>query len=206
MEVLKDAGLGTVATVGRSTAATVSNGGGGGSSTSADDTDGPWVNIATASTLNKVSVVNDLTAVVRTDWNPEMYARIKTGATITLVRYWVGFFSADPSASATPAVHYAAFRFDTSASDANWQFCTATGTATQTCTNTTIAVTASTAYSLWVTCTSTTCLGYVDGVLRATNTTNLPTSTQTMGYNASMTTLSAAARSILFGRFTILAK
>jgi hypothetical protein len=203
MGVLANGGTGTVTTVGTPAAPTVSAGTGG-TILGVLDGNGPWVELTTGATAGRVAVVNG-SSIAELDWNPELYGRIRTGPDIPNVRYWVGWFSGDPSGSATPAfTELAAFRFEAGV-DTNWQFCTG-NPGGQTCTDTTVAVAASTAYSLWVTCDGSQCLGYVTGVLRATHTTNLPPAFITMGERASMTNLAAAARSFLFGRFTILHK
>lgn len=48
----------------------------------------------------------------------------------TVLRYWVGLFSADPMASGAPALNFVGFRFDTSLSDVNWKCVNGNGAST----------------------------------------------------------------------------
>jgi hypothetical protein len=141
---------------------------------------------------------------VRRDWNPEFYSRIKTGASVNDIRYWVGLFSGTPVASPTPlAVSLAAFRFDTGAADPRWQFCTGAGGALS-CTDTGIGIAVSTAYTLAVTCGASACVGSINGSVVATNTANLPAANTNLFYHTSITPLANGDYSFLFGRVTIL--
>jgi hypothetical protein len=200
MDVLKNIAGTTLTNLGFAAAPTVTAS----STASSDDADGPWLSITTSTANGNDAVITNF-SVLRRDWDPEFYTRVKTPATITNLRYWIGLFSADPTGSATPAVHAAGFRFDTGVPDTKWQFCTGDGTTTA-CTDTGVTVSASTAYTLGVTCSASDCKGYVNGTLSATRTTNLPGATTTIGYNVSASNLSAAAHSLLFGRLTVLHK
>lgn len=59
-------------------------------------------------------------AEVRSDWSPIYCVVIKTDATITNVRFWVGFLSATLTNADDQTGAYAAFRFSTVAGDAGW--------------------------------------------------------------------------------------
>lgn len=179
---------------------------GAGSTTAALDADGTWIILNPGNTSGNDEIISNF-SVLRRDWNPEVYIRVKTPAATANSRYWVGLFQSDPTGAATNnTINSAAFRFDTGVPDTNWQFCTSDGT-TQACSDTGVAVSTSTAYSLWVICSASDCKGYVNGVLKATRTTNLPTATQTMGYNVSVSSLSGGSgKALHFNRLTILHK
>jgi hypothetical protein len=204
MEVLSNFNAATLTGVG--VAAPSVSGTGGTVSAGTPDADGNWINLNPGNSSGNDAIYANY-SLLRRDWLPEIYIRIKTPAATASSRYWVGFFSADPSGAATNnTIHSAAFRFDTSASDTNWQFCTGDGT-TQACTDTSVAVTASTAYSLWVICSASDCKGYINGVLKATRNTNLPGSTTTVGYAVAVSSLAnGSGKSLSFGRVTILHK
>jgi hypothetical protein len=121
MEVLKNAGAATVTAVGLAASptltATVSNG---------DDATTAWLTHTTGSGNGNASgVISATFTILQSSWSPQYYTNVKSGATITNIRYWVGLFSASPDSSAAPAAtSLVAFRFDTSVPDTNWQFCT----------------------------------------------------------------------------------
>lgn len=128
-------------------------------------------------------------------------AWIKTGADITNVRYWIGMFSATPMASATPAVHATAFRYDTGADGtAFWRIVTIDGTTTN-AQVTTQAIAANTAYRLrilWMAGTNTVRF-YVNDVEIGNSVANLPTTTQNMGHVEQVRTLTTASKVIRIG-------
>jgi hypothetical protein len=104
-----------------------------GTGTNADDSTGPYVRWTTSTTINTDAGQPFTPATVfgRASWGAEFRANIKIGATLTNARYFVGLFSADPMASADPAVHAAAFRYDTVADGtAFWRLYSNDGTTT----------------------------------------------------------------------------
>jgi len=141
--------------------------------------------------------------------NPVVEIAMRTAAAITVVRTWSGMFSGDPMASDTPALHYMAFRYSP-ASDgtAFWRCVSDNGSGTPTVTVTTHAFTATTSYRLRVVCDAggSQIRFYINGILRATHTTTLPTNTQDLGYVHKVRTLEAVAKGIRFGRLSILQK
>lgn len=134
-------------------------------------------------------------------YEPFYDASVRASADISSQRWWVGLFSATPMASATPAVSYAAFRYDTGAGDANWQCVTDNGSGVPTVTNSTVAVTGTTSYRLRIVILtgSGTVLFFINGVLRATHTTTLPAVTTDLGHVEQLRNLVAAARSMRVG-------
>jgi hypothetical protein len=128
-----------------------------------------------------------------------------TNTVITNLRSWVGVFSGDPRSSATPAVHLMGFRYDTAVDGTTWQAVTDNGSGTPTVTNTTVTFSATTSYRLRIVVdgAGANVRFYINGILRATHTTTLPTTTQDLGYCASVQTTDAVAKGIRFGRLYI---
>ena len=176
--------------------------------TNADDADASWLNHSTSTTSGNASgLLSSAYTYVRRDWEAEYVALVKTDATlITSIRYWVGMFSGSVDASSMPAVHLAAFRYDTGTDGtAYWRAC-ASNASTNTVVTTSVAVVANTVYLMRIVCSNVTndIRYYINGVLVATISTNLPTSSQLMGYGMRVTTLSAAARNLKWSRCHIL--
>lgn len=200
MQTLKTAGGSTLEQVGYSSTITTT----GASVANADGADGPWVSYVTGTTSGNSGGATSVYTLMRRDWTIDFVARVQLGALVTSVRYWVGMFSATPVASATPAIHLAAFRYDTTADGtAFWVCATDDGGAAPTTTTTANAISAGGVYTLRVRADSTDVRFFIDGVLVATHTTNLPTATQLMGWSHHVTTLSNAARTLQFGRNAI---
>lgn len=129
-------------------------------------------------------------------------AYIKTGADIANVRYWMGMFSATPMAAADPAVHAAAFRYDTGVDGtAFWRAYTNDAVTTGTVTTTTTAIAINTTYRLrivWAVGTATVRF-FINGVSVASHTTDLPTTTQNLGHVEQIQNLAAANKVIRIG-------
>jgi len=139
---------------------------------------------------------------------PEVISYIRTDlSSVTSVRYWCGWASADPAQSATPLSALAAFRYDSTVdTDGNWRAVTSTGNsvAQTSVTNTGIPVTAGGRYRLRVLTTPDVAQFYIDNVLVATHTTNLPPAAATIGWCCFVTTLASARRSILWSRTAVM--
>ncbi len=90
------------------------------------------------------------------------------------------------------------FRFDTGLSDTTWQAVSSDGT-TASATDTTITVAAATTYALLVDAqiSAGTCRYYVDGVLKVSKATNLPTGSTALGIQQSVVTRTNAARTFV---------
>jgi hypothetical protein len=204
MAVYVNPGAATITTLGLAAAPTLTA-----TASSADSTDGPWMNHATTNvSANPSGVVSAAFTILRRDWEPEYGTTIKTDpTTIANTRIWVGMFSASPDASATPAVHIAAFRYDTGADGtAFWRCVTDNASGAPTVTTTTTAIAANTKYTLRI---RTTNAGgghvyfYINEVLVADHTLKLPTSTQLMGYGNRIVTLTTAIRNLKWGRIEV---
>lgn len=147
----------------------------------------------------------------RRNRNPVFDDAMRTAATASLAvqRTWIGLFSADPMASDTPAVHLAAFRYSPATdTTAFWRCVTDNGSGTPTVTTTTQSIGSTTSYRLRIVCDAggSAIRFYINGILYATHTATLPTSTQDLGYVHKVRTLEAVAKSIRFGRICILQK
>jgi hypothetical protein len=180
-----------------------------GTATNVHVTDGAqWLNYASGIVANDEGGLASLFSMTRFDRRPIFDSAIRTGGVITVSRIWCGLFSADPMASATPAVHLMAFRRDTSAGDANWQAVTDNGSGTPTVTNTgiTVAIDQSNRFSIVVDSAGANVRFYIDEVLVATHTTTLPGATTNLGYVHKIRTLEAVAKSIRFSKLLITEK
>lgn len=157
-------------------------------STAAIDSDAGWLSSAFSQTQRIYRYTHDM-------W-------VKTGGAITTSRIWMGMFSATPMAAADPAIHAAAFRYDTVADGtAFWRTYTNDGTTTGTVTVTTTAIAVDTAYRLrivWAVGTATVRF-YINGVNVANHTTDLPTTTQNLGHVEQIRALAAASRIVRIG-------
>ena len=118
------------------------------------------------------------------DW----FIKLKIRSIASPTRYWIGF-SDQTSTNAetvffsnTPAANFVGFRFSTSAGDSNLQAVCQTGSSTQTIVNTGIAPNTSTPQILEVvpTASGRTITFYINGVLVATISTNVPTNSVAM--------------------------
>jgi hypothetical protein len=201
--VQQDGGLTTLSTVGLAAAPVTS-----GTATvlNVSTGQGQFINYASGAVLdNEAGVIAPTFDQTQRIYRPVSDFAIRTPATITLYRLWAGLFSATPMASATPSLHYMGFRFDTSAGDTTWRCLTDNGSGTPTNTDSTVTVGGTTSFRLRIVVdgAGSNVRFYVNGVLRATHTTTLPTDTQNLGYCATARTLSAAARSIRFGRIYV---
>jgi hypothetical protein len=133
--------------------------------------------------------------------NPDFQAYLKLTAT-TNIRIWSGLTSdggGTMEGSANPAGNYAAFRYDTSASDTDYECITKDGT-TQTITSSGIAP-GTTGHKLEVILTlgSTNAQFLIDGAIVCNNTTHLPAASTMMRYDNEVTTLTAAAAHMQLG-------
>jgi hypothetical protein len=175
-----------------------------GTISNSDGTAGPGHAAVSGAVSGNVGGWDVPATVTRRDWEPEFVARAECTVTITSARYWVGLFSADPTASATPAVHLAAFRYDTTPdTTAFWRCVTNDGGGSPTVSTTNVAFTASTSWVLRIRLSLTDVKFFINDVLVATHTTTLPGSTTGLGWWITVTTTNAAAKAIRFGRMML---
>jgi hypothetical protein len=141
-------------------------------------------------------------SLTRRDYEPSFVATFKTGTAITDVRHWIGLFSAFSFGSATPAIHYAAFRYDTGADGtAFWRCVTDSGTGAPTVTTTGVAVATNTRYRFAISMTSTSVYFYINNLLVATHTATLPGAATNLQMESGVRALGAAVRSLRHGGY-----
>jgi hypothetical protein len=177
-----------------------------GTASALSDSTGTYINYASAATTN-----SDAGWVMGSaDWlqrqlKPITHFIVKTGANATDIqtcRIWVGFFSGDPMASDAPSLHYAAFRY-APASDGTvyWRAVTDDGNASPTVTATTTPIAANTRYRMRIDMTdASNVLFFIDDVLVATHSTNLPGTTTNLGACAEIRTLENVAKNMRISR------
>ena len=146
-----------------------------GTEANGDSTDGAWL----ASTVNNGYFDHYMNERVRRDWYPIFYAKIKTYSVVTNTRMWHGFDNnGGANATDTPSANIAMFRFISGGT--KWYAVTTDNAGTATLTDTGITVAASTVYELRIVCGASDVKFYINNVLVATNTTNIPAATALM--------------------------
>lgn len=170
--------------------------------TSSDLSSGPYLLHTSGAVSGNASGVVSAFTVCRRDWEPDFIAKIFPSGTTTNFRYWIGLFASSPDASSTPAIESAAFRYATDADTTNWKVRSSDGTGSSV-TDTGVAFALS-PIILRIRLTSTSALYYINNVLVATHTTNLPGASTGLGYAIRVTTLTASARLIRWGRIALL--
>jgi hypothetical protein len=126
---------------------------------------------------------------------------IRTPATITNGRWWFGLFSGDPMGSATPALHYMGFRFDTAVDGTTFRCVTDDGSGVPTVTNSTVTFVGTTSFRLRiiVNAGAGTIRFFINGTERAVHTTTLPGATTDLGHCQQCQTSDAVAKGYRFG-------
>lgn len=174
-----------------------------GSVSSFETSAGAHVRIDTTGTIGNQSGALSSFSLVRADWEPKFLAKITTGTSIANARFWVGLFSADPRGGANPAVHMAAFRFDTGADAGFWRCVTGDGSNRTAGYGASAPIASSSAYDLYIDLDTTRARFYVNGVFVNEITTNLPSSTQKMGIVAGVTTLETSTKMMRVNRISL---
>lgn len=176
-----------------------------GTATSADDADGVWVNLATtAVATNTVGISAASGAFAQVNWLPDAAFRVKTGASVASVGYWMGLSSLTTLPAGTGgAAILAAFRYFTDTDGTAFWACVTKATTTAgtlTATTTTVAVTANTPYVMRVRFPSTTSVEfYLNTALVATHATQVPPATTNLAWLMGAMTLSAATQNVKLG-------
>lgn len=168
-----------------------------------DDANGPWIAFSTSASIGSAAGAGSSAFWgARRDWGSTIVVRDRL-TDVANVRIWVGLYSANPSGSATPLVHLAAFRFDTGAGDTHWMACTGDGTAV-TATDTGVTPASGDRPTFEIRLGASSVSFYLNGTLVATNTTHLPTGSTDLGYQTWITSLAAAAKTIAEGAMVLL--
>lgn len=204
--IQQDANLNTLNQIGFSTAPTVNTPGAAAVVHNDASGNGQFIEYATGATLNAdAGWISTAFSQTQRIYRFIYDAQIKTGADITNVRFWMGMFSATPMASATPAVHAAAFRYDTAADGtAFWRIVTIDGTTTNAQASAQ-SIAANTVYWLrivWLVGT-TTVRFLINGVDVGSSTTNLPTTAQNLGHVEQVRALAAANKVVRIGNIWV---
>lgn len=195
-QLLKNVGAATTTSLGLSVIASS-----GLTPVDADAADGAWLQFDTTALSGSSSLQTG--ALARPQWNATWTARIKTGSSVAAIRAWIGLSDVSFTGSNDPTGNLAAFRYSTGASDTNWMAATNDNSGGCGFTDTGIAVTASTPYTLRAALTATDVKFYIDGALVATRTTNLPTATVALPWWFSFDATPAAIKFFSFGHFGI---
>ena len=156
-----------------------------GSTTQQKDADGFWnVYQGSFGGGTKGRFLSPTYTYTRLNWKPIFETTVKTGSDISSVRTWCGLFSATPFGSATPAISYVAFRYDTgSDGTAFWRTVSDNGSGSPTVTTTSTAIAVSTKYSMRIEVVSTSSVEfYINDVLAATHSATLPAGATDLGF------------------------
>lgn len=163
---------------------------------------GPANRHTTAAATGAVAGIETPYTMVQGQWQPEVTVTFRraTGN----ARYWVGFFSASPDTiGGNPAsLHCAAFRYDTAADGTTYRCLTSNG-ATVSSLVTSSVVSATSLQRLRVALTAAEARFYVNDVLVATSTANLPSPSAQLGVALRVISLDAVASAIDWGRVGI---
>lgn len=166
-----------------------------------------WINYLSGATagVSNAGWLSSAFSQVRRDNRPVHTMWVRTGAAaadITGVRIWNGLFQSDPTGSPTPAgTQLAGFRYDTGVDGTTFWRCVTSNGATFTTTTTTVAVVADTAYEFAIDMTNQANVRFfINGVLVATHTTDLPATTTNIGHAEQLRTLVAAGKNYRISR------
>jgi len=144
--------------------------------------------------------------LVRRAYSPSFYARVKTAADISNLRFWIGFISADVTNVFTlaGATEFAGFRFATDAPDTGWRPVTKDASTQNVGANIgTVAI--NTTYDLRCRLDHDAGLAYfsVNGGAEVSLSANLPQTTTELGVVMRVTATTAAIRAILFSQMAV---
>jgi len=163
------------------------------------DANGPHVLLTTDALTRRGARVETADPVVSTQISPELAFRLTTGASIANVSLHVGLFRARPTDDTASLLERAELRYDTTADGtAFWRAISSDG-ATLESTTTTAAIAAATEYVARIVAASASVAFYLNGVLVATHSSNVPTPTTGLRAGVYLLTLADSARSFAFG-------
>lgn len=163
---------------------------------------GPMLRHITGSASNDTAgVLPPAMNVVRAGWMPRLSGVVWPIHT-SQSRYWFGLFGSDPALLVAPSIDHAGFVYEPDIS-ANWRCSSGDGS------NGSVVDSGSarSALSNWLELEIDMNAGriryWIDGVLVATKTTNVPRLTVDMGYALRATTLEAVAKQLYWGRLNL---
>lgn len=93
-------------------------------------TEGNYVNYTTGATTGNAAGVTSAVTTTESQWKPKMEARVRTPATISSARDWVGLTNTSLTASDGGTNSFVGLRYSTSAGDTDWQCVAGDGTST----------------------------------------------------------------------------
>lgn len=162
----------------------------------ADDADGPWVQIG-ASAIGDADVTsNDTFAQGR--WSPNLTCQLKTTAS-TAETVFIGM-SDVAMTSDDPVGNICGFTMSTTLGHTNWYCHSNDNSGAGTLTDTGVSYGTNTARTLKAALTSTTCECSIGGVVRATNSTNIPSSSANLKVRIQLRATPAATKTLNVGR------
>jgi hypothetical protein len=170
---------------------------GSGSVAGSSDADAYWIATTSGATSGNGQQQSDSNNVAY-DHIARLVYVLKTGSTVATSRVWAGVVTSVNTvcnADTTDSTRKIAFRYSTGASDTTWKACSSDGT-TQSCSDTGVTVAADTAYVLEFRKSGGTVTFYVDGVLKVTKSTNIPTGTTSVPFMFSISTLENVAKTL----------
>ncbi|MBX3376059.1 MAG: hypothetical protein KF678_03535 [Phycisphaeraceae bacterium] len=172
------------------------------------DSTGPWQRIATAASEDSAGDTRS-GADWRTNDNVEGIFVVRTGASISSIRLWIGFSQTGaPGGSATPNENHVMVRYSSEDSTAYWRCSSGQSSSTFTSTTTTLAIATSTAYKFRIVMNASSIqFSHWNGSAwdeLANHSTNLPTATQTMLGGVYVQTLADASKHIEWSRLTFI--
>lgn len=164
-----------------------------------------FLTLATGATSGSTARINTtLGAVItnRRDRRFEFHALVTTTATgLTASEYEIGLTNTDGAALSAAAQHHATFQYD-SAAGGNW-LCRSADATTQQSTDSTVALATSTDYLLSIINDETSMNFYINGTLRATNSTNVPGASTNLVPRVYLKNTAAANKDLQFAYFDI---
>lgn len=173
---------------------------GGGPFSNSNDSDAPYVNIATGSVINNTSYAESAYFnLVQWQHNPSLSANIRV-VDITNISLYILFCSAAVIADTGSGAHLFGFRFSTTAGDVNWMGWV--GDSANYSTVDTGVVAAAGAFKLlcWADANAGIAYFSVNDSTPVTINTNLPSSNQNLGVQARIVTRAAAAKNFKLSR------
>lgn len=179
-----------------------------GTLSSADSNAAPQVNLLSSGAANSANGFATAFAITRMDWLPDLTGVLgmASAGDFTASRTWFGFTSADLIAVDNPTTqHVAAFRYSPGVDGtAFWRTVTCNGASGVTVNVTTVPIAASTLYKLRIQRIAGDGYNfYINGVLVATHSTNLPTSGQALGIRYTHTPTTTTAKNGRFSRWSL---
>jgi len=193
--IQQNAGLTTIVNVGFVTAPTATGG-----VSVLDTPTGQFLNYASGAPVgSEAGWIATAPLQTQFRFRPIYRAFMRTGPVITDIRYWFGLFSTGPTTSDDPAIHGMGFRYSTAVDGtAFWRCWTNDGVGTGLVTVTTIPFTADTTYvlSIMVSEDGTKVLFFINDVLVATHTVDLPGAAIGLGHVERLTTLVVGTKSV----------